>query len=326
MNVYLHELDIDEYGTEISLPCDIAEYLLKFVFFTDEVYLQSSSTLKRQDLFFFFQRHPDLFGTDGIDGANPCIAFVLDPRYESISDYTDDRLRILSTHSDKGQNTELAIYKSNRAEKRASEVDHIVSSGDIRRRDHDVNIFFKHNLLNLEIPIIGDDITKGLETIYEYVLHNAFIQTFELMNRIEGVVANRNSSKIIGKYIRKCYFEANAAAVGCDFHNRDWHLCYENINQYAELIGLNRIFNYNWELDRFLVTSIKNIPSYKSLIAMYYNFSDTQRFRAFCDYVYTRKSNPLYVFYEIAYFGKLKAAFQSDMKKLKDKTYHEERG
>lgn len=40
MNVYLYELDIDEYGSEVSLLCLLDEYISKFIFFVDTVYFQ----------------------------------------------------------------------------------------------------------------------------------------------------------------------------------------------------------------------------------------------------------------------------------------------
>ncbi len=328
LNIYLHEIDIDEHGAEVSLPCTLEQYLLKYVFFADGVFLQSSSSLKRQDMFAFFQRHSDLFGNGDSSDGSGYIFFVLDPRYDSVGEYIDDRLGILSRQPGSGQNIEYMIYKENEAGKRAGEVDSIVKKDDIKRRVHDVNTFFKYNLLNLNIPLEGEDFLNGTKMISEYVLQNGFVQTFELMKRIEGIVVNRESAEILGRAVRRCYFEANAAAVGCEYHNRDWRLRYNNINLYCELIGLNRIFRYNWKINKELVTKIKNLPSFRSLISIYYNFNDSKRFLAFFDSIMKKTNNPAYVFYEKPRFYKLKSLFQKDLEELKNSIviYHEERG
>ena len=261
MNVYLHELDVNEHGTEISLPCVIDEYLIKYCLFVDEVYLQSSSSLKRQDVFLFFQNHFDLCCTDDT-GFGSLVTFVLDSCYESLSHYIDDRLTKLSKQIHGEINTELTIYRANKAVDRAKKLDLVIQSDDIKRRNHNIDSIFKSNLLNCHIPIIGDDFSLGKNIITNYVLQSEFVQTFQLMDLIKKSVLYDLSADEIGKYIRKCYYSANAEAVDCTFHDRDWHLCYENISRFSELIGLDRIFRYKWDLKRDVVIAIKKLHSF----------------------------------------------------------------
>lgn len=324
MNVYLHEIDIDEHGSEINLPCSIHEYLIKYIFFSDGVYLQSSSSLKRNDMITFFRSHPDFFSAQN-DGGTPHISFVLDPKYESLLHYTDERMHILSTHAN-NQNMELSVYRENNAVQRAKELDLLIKEDDIKRRLHDVNIFYRSYLQSLEIPVIGEDIQKGINVINDYILHNDFIQTFDLMSKVDEVVANHESSEIIGKAVRNSYFRANAAAVNCDLHNRDWHLEYRYIHQYANAIGLSRLFQYNWKLDSNIVTIIKSFQSFHNLRSLYYTFNDPVRFLAFIANITKGQSSSQYYFHEKAYFIYLRKALKKDLDSLKHSVYHEERG
>ena len=332
MNIYLHELDINEYGTEIQLPCMIEEYILKYVFFTDTVYLQGSSPLKRKDMFEFSSRYYDLFASNGIGSIGPLISLVLDPNYESLNHYIENRIELLEKNSSGEQNIEKTIYKENKAVKKAIAIDNKIISGDIKRRDHNVNAFFKQYLAELASEIATssrDDFVKALEVILDYVQNNDFIQTFKLQEKIEQTVTQRASSIVLGQRIRKCYFRANAAAVNCEYHSRKWHLDYKNINAYAELIGLNRVFKYNWKLDRRIIEAIRNADSFKRLLNIYFAFDCCERFIVFCNLIKTKKnSNPQFWFYETALFKKESRAFQRDMNRLKRTviSYHEERG
>lgn len=323
MNVYLHEIDIDEKGAEISLPCSIYEYITKFIFFADSVYLQSSSALKRKDMIYFYCSHSDFF-TAINDNRTPYISFVLDPRFSSLSEYIDSRLSILSSNSDQ-QNIELSVYMENNAEQKAKEIDDGIKSGDFARRTENINIIYRNNLQNLNISKGGDDIRKGIEIIDDYVINNNFIQTFDLMNRIDNVVTNQESLDLLGKAIRNSYFEANAAAVGCAYHSRDWHLHYSNIDQFSSAIGLNRLFKFNWKIDSIIVTKIKSLPSFQNLLNLYYAMDDHARFCAFMTYLLTGKDSSLYHFHEITYFRKNKNKLQKELNILKNIVYHEER-
>lgn len=324
MNVYLHEIDINENGTEISLPCSIYEYLTKFILFTDQIYLQSSSALKRRDMVHFYCSHPDYFTVQNQNDP-PYISFVLDPRFNSLSEYIDDRMSILSSNSDK-QNTELAIYRDNKALQIAKRIDGGIKSEEFAHRSHNVNVIYRNNLQNLNITVEGNDISKGIDIINDYVINNKFIQTFDLMAKIDNVVIREKSRQMFGKAIRTSYFQANATAVNCTYHNRDWHLLYSNINQYCAAIGLDRLFIYNWKINAKIITIIKSFSSFKNLISLYYSMSDHQRFIAFLDYATSRKDNSLYHLYEVAYFKKQRSSLKKELDSLKSFVpYHEER-
>jgi len=326
MNVYLYELDIDEYGSEVSLPCRLDEYILKFTFFFDTIYLQGSSCLKRSDLFLFFNHHPDLFISDG--NKHPLISFVLDSHHESLNGYIENRMKLLSN---KRNNIEKSIYIERSAIKKSKELDHKIKRIDIKDRDHDVNVFFKQYLIELSNKMITfpeKDFNIGASIVRSYVLDNNFIQTFELNKEIGRNLLDNKSKYCIGRCIRECYFKANASAVNCDFHCNNWKLQYENINRYIQLIGLERVFKYNWKIDRHIIDKIKSLISFQSLLAIYFNFNNSERFIAFCDYIELKRKDSIYFLYEEPYFSKQLKLFNHDMNIIKRRfvSYHDERG
>lgn len=282
-SVYLHQLDIDEYGAPMPIKDnDLDKYLMLYALFFNGVVLQSSSALKRNDVSNFFIRHSDLFISK--EGRSPLISLALESPDELYTGYLEKRKSALTKIVGYQRNSEYKAYKNADADITARLLDSKIPKSDIYITQTSVDAIFRKKLsefneIELNRFLDRKDVNGITEIVRNFAINDEFCQTFVILERLEKkypLIMKSSLIKDIGEAIRKRYYIANMVSNGCYVMRKNKqtrHLDYDMLRYFSALIDLDSIFTNSSLIDGFLLTRIKHDPIFNNLITIYFSTS-----------------------------------------------------
>ncbi len=272
--IYLYKLDIDENGVPIKLGCGMERYLLYHILLFDEVILQTSAILKIPDLFHYFLLHEDLFTAthNGHHLIAPYRGIETSLSSRFFEEYLGGRIEAVGKES--RINGELLAYENNRADLIAQRLDSCyIQNLPVSAQNTDQ--LFRDGVIKTGQPFLSEiDSSDKLYNLFSSFAQIAeAFQTFILLQRTERTQnINEKGIKEIGIWLRKKYFDANAAATQC-FSTTDIHVDFAFIKKYIEMTGLDRVVDSVNRTDPEIIKQIKEWDCYAYLQWVFFNGS-----------------------------------------------------